>query len=46
MKTFYYKMRFSPYGGKLKAKNKKDALEKVKNMFLEYDISKTLQYLN
>jgi len=45
MKRFSYKMRFSPYSGTLKAKNLSDAKEKVKRMFPEYDISKTLEYL-
>lgn len=45
MKTFNYKITFSPYSGILKAKNKKEALEKIKKMFSEYDIKKVLQYL-
>ena len=45
MKTYYYKLTFSPYSGELKAKNKIDAFNKVKKMFSEYNINKVLQYL-
>ena len=45
MAKFNYKMRFSPYGGTMKAKNYDEAWKKLKAMFSEYDLKKCCQYL-
>ena len=46
MKLYWYKMRFSPYHGQMKAKSKKEAKEQLKVMFKEYDLDKVLEYLS
>ena len=46
MKKFNYKMYFSPYDCIVYAKNLKEAKSKIKRMYPEYDIAKTLQYLS
>jgi hypothetical protein len=45
MKIYRYKMRFSPYSGGVRAKSKKEAKERLKVMFKEYDLDKVLEYL-
>ena len=45
MRTYLYKMRFSPYFGQMKVKSKKDCIEKLKIMFKEYDLDKVLECL-
>ena len=45
MKKYHYKMRFSPYDCIVYAKNLKEARNKIKKMYPEYDIEKTLDYL-
>ncbi len=45
MKTFNYKMRFSPYSGTLKAKNYEDAWVKLQKLFPKYNVKKTTEYL-
>ena len=46
MKTYWYKFRFSPYHGQMKAKNKKEARENLNKMFKEYNLDEVLEYLN
>lgn len=47
MAKFNYKMRFSPYGNSLRAKNYKQAWEALKMTYPEYkDLKKVVQYLS
>ncbi len=38
-------MWFSPFVSIMKAKNKKDALKKIKSSWSEYNVNEVLQYL-
>ena len=42
MKKFYYHLTFSPYVNFVRARNKKEALKKIKNLWKEYNIKKVL----
>ncbi len=46
MRTYHYKLYFSPFSGVVKAKNKKKAMKKIIKMYPEYNIKKVLQYLS
>jgi hypothetical protein len=45
MKKYVYKLWNSPYQNSVKAKNLKEAKEKIKRAYPEYNIDKVLQYL-
>lgn len=40
MKKFTYSLTFSPYQNTVRAKNRKDAWEKIERMWPEYDVKK------
>lgn len=46
MKLYYYKMRFSPYHGQMKVNSKKEAKERLKLIFKEYELDKVLEYIS
>ena len=46
MKKYSYKLCFSPYHNIVRAKNLKEAKEKIKKMWSEYNIDKALEYIN
>ncbi len=45
MRKFYYSLTFSPYLNFVKAKNKKDALKKIKKSWPEYNIEQIITNL-
>ena len=42
MKKFYYRLSFSPYINTIRAKNRKEAWQKIKKIWLEYNAEKVV----
>lgn len=45
MKSYSYKLIFSPYDNLIYAPNKKKAMRQIKKLWKEYNLHKVLQYL-
>ena len=46
MKTYTYRLGFSPYTNTIRAKNIKDAFEKIAMLWPKYDVKKIVNICN